>query len=178
MARPRRVMSAQHGFTFIELVTVVALLGIISVVALPRLVGGNAFGGEEVARQFVAGARLAQQQAMTHTDGSVALEVSRDGAGHQYAVTLTSAGVVQTLFSAKAAFRDVSVDVLAGALHSTLGVGQTLVLAFSPRSALSSVTLAGVAGSITGGVALTVGGEPQRALCVAASGYAHRGACL
>lgn len=171
-------MRAQRGFTFIELVTVIALLGIIAVVALPRLIGADAFGAEEVARQFIAGARLAQQQAMAHTNGTVALDVARDSTGYRYSVTLSDAGATQTLFSAQAKFANVNVNVVAGALNAAIAVGQALHFTFAPRSDLSAVTLGGTAGSINGGVALTVDGQRQSLLCVAASGYAHRGTCL
>lgn len=176
-------MADQRGFTFVELVTVIALLGIVSVVALPRLVGSNAFGGEEVLRQFIAGARLAQQQAMAHTNGAVALDVSRDASGYHYAVTLTTGGTAQTLFAADAKFANVSVNVAAGALSSALNIGQSLQFVFTPRSDLSAVSLNGVAGSINGGVALMIIGQQstgpvQSLACVAASGYAHRGTCF
>ena len=175
-------MSGQRGFTFIELVTVIALMGILSVVALPRLIGSDSFGGEEVARQFIAGARLAQQQAMAHTNGAVSLNVARDGAGYNFAVTFDNAGAPQTLFGAQAKFAKVNVQVVAGGLNAALGVGQSLQFSFTPRSDLSAVVLAGAPGSINGGVALTIDGQQpssqQAQLCVAASGYAHRGTCL
>ena len=167
-----------RGFTFVELITVVVLLGILSIVALPRLIGGEAFDSEDVARGIVDGARLAQRQALTRTDASVQLQVTRSSSDYRFVVAATRSGTTSTLYSGTASHPNVVVNVQAGALSAPLQVGQTLSLAFTDRSDLSAVSLAGNAGTVSSGVVMTIAGTQQRIVCVAASGYAHRGACL
>ena len=177
-ARAAAAARFARGFTFVELVTVIVLMGILSVVALPRLIGSDAFGTEEVARGVVDGVRLAQRQAMARTNQNIELQVTRSASDYRFTVAAVSGGASATLFSSTASYPKVEIGVQAGALTSNVAVGQTLSFSFTDRSELQAVSLAGTAGTVTGGVALTIDGTQQRIVCVAASGYAHRGTCL
>ena len=101
------------------------------------------------------------------------IEISRDGGGTPV-----------TLYNLRSAYPKVDISVAAGALTSAVMVGQTLTLAFTSRSDLNSVSLAGaplsspLGGAVDGGVAVTINGNTSSLVCVAASGYAHRGTCL
>lgn len=55
----------QTGFSLIELVAVMILLGVLAVTALPRFTGKSDFSVYSARDQITAGARLAQQRAMT-----------------------------------------------------------------------------------------------------------------
>ena len=179
-----RAGSASTGFTLVELITVITLVGILSMVAVPRMVGHDSFGSEEVARSFIGSARLAQQHALAHTDEAVQLAVARTTDGYDFEITRTAGGTPTVLYSLLSEFPEVDLQVAAGALSSSIVVGQTLTLAFTSRSDLHSVSLAGpplssvVSGSVDGGVAVTINGNTSSLVCVATSGYAHRGTCL
>ncbi len=53
-----------RGFTLVELVTVVVLLGIVLVTVTPRFFSRDGFGDYAARDQIIAAARLAQQRAM------------------------------------------------------------------------------------------------------------------
>ena len=54
-----------RGFTLVELVTALVLLGLLAAVLLPRLPGLAGFAGKAARDQVVSGLRYAQQQAMS-----------------------------------------------------------------------------------------------------------------
>jgi prepilin-type N-terminal cleavage/methylation domain-containing protein len=65
-----------HGFTLVELTTVLVLVGVLSVVATSRLVGASSFEANDLSRALLAAGHLAQRTALARTDGTTTLEVS------------------------------------------------------------------------------------------------------
>lgn len=68
-----------RGFTLIELVVVILLIGILSVTVLPRFIGDQGFAEYAVRDQLIAGARIAQQRAMYDHTGSACYRLSVSG---------------------------------------------------------------------------------------------------
>lgn len=58
--------STEAGFTIVELIAVLVLVGVLAVVALPRLSAIEGFRSEGWREQTVAGLRLAQSTAQSH----------------------------------------------------------------------------------------------------------------
>ncbi|MGK0499035.1 MAG: MSHA pilin protein MshC [Oceanicoccus sp.] len=73
------VLNKQRGFSLVELVSVIVLLGIVSVYVAPRFFSRDGFNEYAVRDQIIAGIRLAQQRAMYD-----------HGAGACYRVTVTA----------------------------------------------------------------------------------------
>jgi MSHA pilin protein MshC len=62
----------QYGFTLVELITIIVILGIISAVALPRFTGHDAFRDRATADQVAAALRYAQKVAIaSHSNVTV-----------------------------------------------------------------------------------------------------------
>lgn len=57
---------AQRGFTIIELIVVIVLLGILSATVLPRLTGSSEFRAVQLRDEVVAALRFAQKTAVSH----------------------------------------------------------------------------------------------------------------
>lgn len=79
--------SSKRGFSLVELVTVIALLGILAAVAVPRFSGTDAYEERAATDRLISALRYAQQQAMSRlalvavcdADDGVALAFSEDG---------------------------------------------------------------------------------------------------
>ena len=69
-------MQTDRGFTLIELITVIILIGILAVAVLPKFDGTASYEAHTHRAQLVAALRLTQQRAMQQTDSS-------DGYCHQ-----------------------------------------------------------------------------------------------
>lgn len=61
---PRKPCSGSAGFSLIELVVVIVLLGIVAAVAMPRLQGGSGFDERGFRDQVMAALRYAQKSAV------------------------------------------------------------------------------------------------------------------
>ena len=61
--------SERSGFTLVELITVLVILGVLSAVVAPRFVGLDAFNAEAAKQRLLTGLRYAQQQAMSREGG-------------------------------------------------------------------------------------------------------------
>lgn len=83
--------SSQTGFSLIELVAVMILLGVLAVTALPRFTGKSDFSLYSARDQITAGARLAQQRAMIdrHSDLCYRLVIASNVLALQYEDSLS-----------------------------------------------------------------------------------------
>ena len=80
-------MSRQAGFTLVELVTVMLLIGVLSAVAIARY-NPDRFEVHAAAKELVAAIRYAQEMSMSHT-GANNYQVSVTAGGYQ----VTQSGV-------------------------------------------------------------------------------------
>ncbi len=74
------------GFTIIELVTVIVLLGILTTVVLPKFTGSSSFEAHPYRIQLISALRLVQQRAMHQTNAS-------DGYCHQLVIDTKRYGI-------------------------------------------------------------------------------------
>jgi len=75
---PFNFMIKQHGFTIVELVTVIILIGILAVAVLPKFDGTASYEAHTHRAQLISALRLTQQRAMQQTNNN-------DGYCHQIA---------------------------------------------------------------------------------------------
>jgi MSHA pilin protein MshC len=69
----------QLGFTLVELVTTMILIGILAVAVLPRLSSDSSFSAYSLRNEFISELRLVQLQAMQNTDQCYQIDVSATG---------------------------------------------------------------------------------------------------
>lgn len=141
------------GFTLVELITVIALLGILAAFALPRFFGAGTFAERSAQSELIAAARHAQQLAMLKGTGhAVQLEVQSSRYGIRMDGNwLTRPGTNERY----------PVDFPNGVSASSLSVNFLTI---------GDATVAGVNQSAA--VTLT-GRDEQRRVCIERTGYAH-----
>lgn len=172
-----RTGRGMHGFTLVELTTVLVLVGVLSVVATSRLVGASSFEANDLSRALLAAGHLAQRTALARTDGTTTLEVSGAANSVRIVVGFDDGASAVTLSDVELDAQGLDLTVRAGSLAGPIGAGGTLRLEYAGNGDLAAVALGAAAGVVTEGVGLGWQGAGPYELCVAATGYAHEGSC-
>lgn len=163
MSRRTLAARADQGFTTLELIVVMVLLGILAVVALPRLIGDDAVAESAFHSDVVSALRYAQKTAVSHrrlvcaqlTANSVTLQVAASNPAAACGTALLPAPDGAAAFASTSR---TSLTLSAGALPATMF--------FQPDGRITS----DLAGSALWSAAVTVADQP--AITIAgATGY-------
>ncbi len=84
-------MSSQRGFTLIELVMVIIIVGILAAYTVPRI-DLHIFDAHVAAQELVEAVRYAQEMSMTHS-GSAPFQVELDSGANSFQVTQNGSAV-------------------------------------------------------------------------------------
>lgn len=161
--------SHSKGFTLIELVIVLVILGILSVVIMPRFMSSSTFNPVVARDALITTARLARQSAMGRDNATLSVALADD------AWTFRASGGGQTLLQQSVAAGRVTIGASSGG-----GCGGA-----SPISGSFQVRYDGygnVAGHSGGGgpgnnVRFCINNDPALSVCISPAGYAHAGSC-
>lgn len=82
----------QSGFTLVELVTVIAILGLLAVAVVPRMLSRSSFETRTAEDQLINAIRHAQQLAMSKPVGAN-VQLQTDSANDRIRITYNEAGV-------------------------------------------------------------------------------------
>ena len=150
------------GFTVVELVAVIALIGVIASLALTRMTDPGAFDAVVARDSVLALSRSAQQSAL----GRANVQLTLTPSGSNIVVTSTVSGAVSTTRS----FPTNEVAITAGSVGSgtTCGsISSTITLNFDSAGEIEAVD--------DDGFPICLNGESS--LCISPAGFAHQGAC-
>jgi MSHA pilin protein MshC len=165
------------GFSLIELVTVILLLGIVTAVVAPRWFDTGDFDASVISTEVLSVARLAQRTAVARPGVDISLTIVRVGDQWRLEVLADDAGTVTMLHGVSV---DVSSSIVATAGvagPATLSTTDSLALTYDALGSTASVQLAGSPGTVESGVSLNLGSGDLR-LCISPLGFAHAGNCI
>lgn len=163
-----------HGFTIVELITVVILLGILSVTAISRFVEPSAFAPGIVTHAVIVQARAAQQLAASRADAVVTLTVDKAGDQWRMRVSTDVDGVLSTELVAA---ENTTLTVSSGGAPTLIDATTPLVVRFDRLGDLSAVLIGAAAGTPAAGIDLQFNGDSARSACIYPSGYATDAVC-
>lgn len=171
--RTRISLCANSGFTLVELVAVLMLLGILGAAVFSRLPDTNSYQLALARDNLVTSLRLSQRTALSQHASSIHWQVSRVTADTwQYGIYIADAERFSEQVTA-----DMSLtyqgNASSGRYNETLAVGETLVLAFDALGNLTTLD-DGTEYALTSSVSLSVA---TKQICVALSGYTYVGIC-
>lgn len=175
-------MDKSLGYSFIELIIVVVLVGILGAVGFSRLIAGDVADPGIVSAQLISSIRSAQQRSVGRSDITITVQprsdelffVVEDGSG--------DAQRSQSVLGAISLSADVNtLDSCATTPGSdVLTTSSSMVLEFD---SLGDLLRGGVDGSadypedITSGARICVNNDPRYSVCISKSGFAYAGDC-
>lgn len=174
------------GFTIVELVITIVLIGIVSSVAIARMLSADAFNAIGARETIVSTLRMAQQRAIGHEDVVVTLQPS----GSDLILSLEGGGTTltpNTTLSLRSVSLSADVDILDGCdvtppdADNALEDSKPLIIDFGELGDL--VTSGVVDGTpvypvdVTTGMRICINDDPIMSVCVSAAGYAYVGDC-
>lgn len=174
--------ASQRGYTIVELVIALVLVGIISAVVFSRMLGSDAYDPSIARNAIISMARSAQQQAIGRSD--VVLTMQPQGTALQLYVEDSNGELQRNEVSIDGVALSGDVNQLAGCdvtpgAHSITG-SSAMVLEFDELGNLLRGGVEGSAGypaSITTGARLCVNENPRFSVCWSAAGFAYAGDC-
>lgn len=174
--------SRQSGYSLVELIIVITLIGIVSVVAMSRMLSRNTFNAPIVRDAIISMARSAQQNAIGHTDVVMTLDV----VGNELQLSLEAGTTL--LSTATAPLQEVTIRADVNETDSCavtpgetlLGPGASLVVEYD---ALGSLLQGGPVSGVgypyvpTAGMRICINADVLNSVCISPAGYAYAGDC-
>lgn len=163
LAEQPTVIRNNLGFTLVELVSVILLIGVLSTVAIGRLTKDQAFDKKLALDAIVSLVRQTQQRALGGS--GVALRV--ESSGTNIVISRLAGGVTE----ATRTFSSDEVAITAGSIGSGTScsdISSTMTLNFDSAADIETVDEDGFPICL----------DANQSLCISPGGFAHIGACL
>jgi MSHA pilin protein MshC len=158
----------QQGFTLIELITVIILLGILSAFAVSRFPSSQSYSTTIITNQLIASLRLAQQAALSRASvdsvNHTQLNVTGDSDYWRLAVSSGS----------------LTYDAQVGRENEEIRFGSNLVGSCSALPSVPlTVTFDGDGNRVPAqNLRVCIDSATDIELCISASGYVYEGSCI
>ncbi len=165
------------GFTVVELIAVLVLMGILAATATSRMVGSNAYAPALISQQLIAVGRLAQQTAMARQDASVSLDVDQNAGDWRFRVQVDDGSSLVTAYEQRGEILNTVLTVSNGGVTIPLAPAASLHLVFDGIGGLAAGNVAAMTLDADVGVHLTTSGDSTSSVCIGSTGHAYRGNC-
>lgn len=173
----RRTPKGRRGFTLVELIVVIVVLGVLAVTIISRMLGSDSFDAAVARDQLVSLVRASQQKALGRRDVSLTLQPAGD-ALQATLEALDADGDPLVLDSRTIPARGVGIgyaldtaSCLAGGLTV---LNAPLELRFEAPGNLVSVNGNPLPDA---GMRICLDENPALSLCISATGFAYTGSC-
>lgn len=171
----------KSGFTLIELIITLVILGIVSAVVIPRFISGNSFNAVLVRDQLVAMIRNAQQAALGRAN--VSLTFTPNSGGSDLSVARAdSVGPTETVnidLSSVTLSGDINVTSSCGSVNGQAAITDStpMTINFGELGSLANSGVTGSVGPVNSGLRICLNNDPVFSVCVSPSGFAYAGDC-
>ena len=157
----------QQGFTLIELITVIILLGILSAFAISRFPSSQGYSTTIIKNQLLASARLAQQTSLSRASSAVNVTLTVSEVAGQWNLNVAGGSGI-----------NYSAQVERGS--EQVRFGTSLVAACSALAAAPlTITFDGDGNQIPfQNLRICIDSATDLELCISPSGYAYEGSCI
>lgn len=179
-------LNSHKGFSLVELIITIVILGIVGAVAIARMLSADAFNAVVAREAIVSTVRMAQQRAIGHEDVILTLQPN----GSDLTLTLEGGGAEltpSTVISLQSVSIAADVDILDACdvtppdTDNTLEDLKPLIIDFD---ALGDLLTSGVVDGtpvypvdVTTGMRICINNDPVMSICVSKAGYAYVGEC-
>lgn len=168
-------MNAPRGFTIVELVVVIILLGILSVAAVSRMMSPSDFAPGMVSATTASQFRYARALAFAREDTDVQFVITVVGGDWQITSSTAADG---TLRSEEIEQGDTTLQLANGAFSGVVTTTDPLRITFASNGDLASASLGTQSLDPALGLRLQIDGDSSRTLCVYPNGYLLTADCV
>lgn len=181
-SRPMVVWNAQvDGFTLVEMVVAILILGVISAVTIARFADGNAANGIVLRDQIVASVRQAQQSAFGREDVEFRLTPNVSGSEATIEVSEANGMIIQTTVPMASvslnADRDVTSSCGVTPGSNAVTSANPIVIDFGGLGEITSAEVGGSSGAVNTSLKICVDNQTVTSVCISPAGFAYVGDC-
>ncbi|MDY6982271.1 MAG: prepilin-type N-terminal cleavage/methylation domain-containing protein [Pseudomonadota bacterium] len=173
----RRSPKDRRGFTLVELVVVIVVLGVLAVTVISRMLGSDSFDAAAARDQIVSLVRASQQKALGRRDVSLTLQPAGD-ALQATLEALDAGGDPLVLESRTIPARGLGIgyalDTASCVTGGLTALNTPLDLRFEAPGNLVSVNGSPLPDA---GMRICIDENPALSLCISATGFAYTGNC-
>lgn len=162
------------GFTLVELITVILLLGVISAVAIARSGRASDFEPRQFASTAAEQYRFAHGLSSGRYGDPIRFSISASAGAWQFVSASIADGEVRR---EELVADTISLSITNGATTTSFGVGDLLHIDFSPTGDLAAAEINSTSLQTTLGIELTISGDSTQFLCIYPTGYVGTSAC-
>ncbi|MEX1199135.1 MAG: prepilin-type N-terminal cleavage/methylation domain-containing protein [Pseudohongiellaceae bacterium] len=167
------------GYTIIELVIVIVILGIVSAVTISRLVRSDIFSDSVIRDQVISSVRSAHQNATGRVDSTLTLNLVSD---ELHFILEDFDGEIQR---DRVAIDEVTIAGDVNQLASCANIpganpltsSDSIVFEFDTFGDLRRAGIEGSLQDVTTGARICVNDDPRYSVCISKTGYAYAGDC-